>query len=91
MEHDEISATQVRVPAPTRGRATVVTRYGAAQAVVLHPEDFMSIERIIDTYLAQPPYDATASDLAVRGHELANEREGGDYDFDGLAAALDAE
>jgi PHD/YefM family antitoxin component YafN of YafNO toxin-antitoxin module len=87
----EIPANDVRITVPQRGEVLVVKRYNKPQAVILHPEDYLSIEAIIDRYLTQPPFDATASDVAVRGHEITNEREGDDYDYDGLAAALEAE
>ncbi len=87
----EIPANDVRITVPERGQVLIVKRYNKPQAVILHPDDYMSIEAIIDRYLARPPFDATASDVDVRFHELANAREGDDYDFDGLASALDAE
>jgi hypothetical protein len=87
----EIPANDVRITVPQRGEVLVVKRYNKAQAIILHPDDYMSIEAIIDRYLTQPPFDATASRLAVRGREITNEREGDDYDYDGLAAALKAQ
>jgi hypothetical protein len=89
MVHTELTANDVRIPDPQRGVATLVTRYGELHAVILHPEDFMSIEEIIDTYLSRPPYDLVASDAAVEAHAII-ETPGAEtrYDLDELDAAL---
>jgi hypothetical protein len=89
MVHTELTANDVRIPDPRQGVATVVTRYGELHAVILHPEDFMSIEEIIDTYLSRPPYELVASDAAVEAHAIV-ETPGAEthYDLDELDAAL---
>lgn len=89
MVHSELAANDVRIPEPQRGVATLVTRYGELHAVILHPEDFMSIEEIIDTYLSRPPYELVASDAAVEAHAIV-ETPGAEthYDLEDLDAAL---
>jgi hypothetical protein len=79
------------VPAPELGNAIMVSRYGTerVKAVILHPDDFMSIEAIIDAYLSRPPYETGMSDLAVRAREVTEAHEDrSEYDYSGLAAAL---
>jgi hypothetical protein len=89
MVHTELRANDVRIPEPRRGIAAFVTRYGDLHAVILHPEDFMSIEEIIDTYLSRPPYELVASDAAVEVHAIV-ETPGAEthYDLNDLDAAL---
>lgn len=88
---DSIPANDVRVPEPKRGRAVLVTRYGDARvkAVILHPDDFATVEALVDAYAASPPSELELSEVALRGHALTDARESDDdYDYDGLAAAL---
>jgi hypothetical protein len=89
MERALVTSNEVRIPEPREGVATVVTRYGALHAVILHAQDFMSIEEIIDAYLARPPYETVASDAALAVHAIV-ETPGAEkhYDLDELDAAL---
>ncbi len=89
MEQAQLTSNDVRIPEPRQGVAMLVTRYGAPHAVILHPDDFMSIEEIIDTYLSRPPYELVASDAAVAAHAVV-ETPGAEkhYDLDELDAAL---
>lgn len=87
MVHREFSAHDVRIPAPKRGTAAIVKRYGNPSAVILHWEDFVSIEEIIDVYLARLPYETVASDAALEAHRVI-ETPGAERDYD--RAALEA-
>jgi hypothetical protein len=89
MVHTELKANDVRIPEPKRGVATLVARYGALHAVILHPADFMSIEEIIDTYLLRAPYELAATDAAVEAHAII-ETPGAErhYNLEELDAAL---
>ena len=90
MRHIEIPANDTRLTRqPQAGEAVVITRYGKPDLVVLRWEDFDALEALIDRYLTEPPYDVTASDLAVRAEAIDREPEGDDFDFDSLAKALD--
>ncbi len=84
-----MAANDVGIPEPQRGVAALVTRYGELYAVILHPEAFMSIEEIIDTYLSRPPYELVASAAAFEAHATV-ETPGAEthYDLDDLDAAF---
>lgn len=89
MEHTEIPANDARLSRqPDPGEAVVITRYGKPELVVLRWEDFMPIESLIDHYLAQPPYELTASELAVRAQAIDEQPEADDFDYTGLTDAL---
>lgn len=90
MRQIEIPANDTRLTRqPQAGEAVVITRYGKPDLVVLRWEDFDALEALIDRYLTEPPYDVTASDLAVRAAALDEEPEGDDVDYESLARALD--
>jgi hypothetical protein len=89
MLHTEIPANDARIShQPGQGEAVVITRYGKPEFVVLRWEDFTPLEALIDRYLAEPPYDLSASDLAVRTPNIDERPEGADFDYAGLANAL---
>ncbi len=55
---------------------------------MLRWDDFAPVERLIDRYLAAPPYELGASDLAVRAQAVDAPPEGADFDYASLAEAL---
>lgn len=75
MIHRELSEHEVRVPPPERGTAAIVHRYGRPTAVILHWEDFMSIEDLIDAILTRPPYETVATDAAIEAHRVVRHPE----------------
>lgn len=85
---EDIPTNDVRLPEPVAGTALRVTGYGQVRAVVVHPEDFGMIATLI--YRARPPVEPSLSDVELRAHAATDAHEtADDYDFDGLAAALD--
>jgi hypothetical protein len=92
MLYQNIPANDVRLPAPVEGTALRVTRYGQVKAVVVHPQDFDMIETLIDAYRSRPPVEPSLTDLELRAHAATEAHEtADDYDYAGLAAALDDE
>jgi hypothetical protein len=92
MLHQDIPANEIRLPEPAEGTALRVTRYGQVKAVVIHPADFAMIETLIDAYRSRPPVELSLSDLELRAHAATEASEtADDYDYAGLAAALDNE
>lgn len=92
MLHQDIPANDIRLPDPVVGTALRVTRYGHVKAVVVHPEDFKMIETLIDAYRSRPPVEPSLSELELRAHAATEASEtADDYDYAGLAAALDEE
>lgn len=90
MRRVEIPANDTRLTRqPQAGEAVVITRYGKPELVVLRWEDFDALEALIDRYITEPPYDVTASDLAVRAEAIDEEPEGNDFDYESLERALD--
>lgn len=90
MVHTEIAANDARLAEhPAAGQAVVITRYGKPEYVVLRWEDFMPIEKLIDAYLVNPPFELQASDLAVRAAAIDRQPEGDDYEFESLARAME--
>lgn len=90
MLHTEIPANDARLSQqPGPGEAVVITRYGKPELVVLRWEDFTPLEALIDRCLAEPPYELSASDLAVRAQNIDERPEGADFDYASLANALD--
>jgi hypothetical protein len=55
---------------------------------VLRWDDFTAFESLIDEYLAEPPYELSASDLAVRAQAVDEQPEGAGFDYASLADAL---
>jgi hypothetical protein len=89
MLHTEIPANDARLSQqPGPGEAVVITRYGKPELVVLRWSDFTPLEALIDRYLAEPPYELSASELAVRTRAVDARPEGADFDYAGLANAL---
>jgi len=87
----EISSSVVRVPKPVPGTAVKVTRYGAVLAFVISPEDYEAVEAMMDAYRNHPPIESELTDAELRAHAATDELETAEeYDYDGLAAALDA-
>lgn len=92
MLHQEIPANETRLPDAVEGAALRVTRYGQVKAVIIHPTDFEMIETLIDAYRAHPPVEPSLTELELRAHAATEARETADeYDYAGLAAALDDE
>jgi hypothetical protein len=90
--HTDIPANEVRLPEAVPGTALRITRYGQVKAVVVHPDDFDMIEILIDAYRSRPPVESSLSDLELRAHAATESPDAaGDYDYAGLAAALDEE
>ena len=46
METSRVTSNEVRLPRPSRGVATRVTRYREDYAVILHPGDFRQLEAL---------------------------------------------
>lgn len=91
MLHTEIAANEARLSRqPNPGEAVVITRYGKPELVVLRWDDFTPLEALINRYLAEPPYELTASEVAIRAQALDEQPEGADFDYAGLADALGA-
>jgi hypothetical protein len=89
MLHTEIPANDARLSRqPGPGEAVVITRYGKPELVVLRFDDFRPLEGLIDQYLAAPPYELGASELAIRAQPIDEQPEGADFDYAGLASAL---
>jgi hypothetical protein len=87
--HTEIPANDARLSRqPGPGEAVVITRYGRPELVVLRWDDFTPFESLIDEYLAEPPYELSASALAVRAQAVDEQPEGPDFDYASLANAL---
>lgn len=87
--HTEIPANDARLShQPGPGEAVVITRYGKPQLVVLRWDDFTPFESLIDRYLAEPPYELGASNLAVAAQAIDEQPEGTDFDYASLADAL---
>ena len=85
----EITSTETRLARqPGPGEAVIITRYGKPEFVVLRWEDFASFEALLDRYLASPPHDLVASDLAVRAEEIDALPEGDEFDYESLGQAL---
>ena len=92
MLHQNVPANEIRLPDPVEGTALRVTRYGQVRAVVIHPADFEMIETLIDAYRSRPPVEPSVTDLELRAHAATEASETADeYDYAGLAAALDDE
>jgi hypothetical protein len=90
--HQNVPANEIRLPDPVEGTALRVTRYGQVRAVVIHPADFEMIETLIDAYRSRPPVEPSVTDLELRAHAATEASETADeYDYAGLAAALDDE
>lgn len=90
MVHTDVAANDVRLPiTPAPGEAVVITRYGKPEYAVVRWKDFEPMERLIDHYLTKPPYDLEASDLAIRAAAVDRQPDGDDFDYSGLAEALD--
>jgi hypothetical protein len=74
------------------GTALRVARYRNVKAVIIHPDDFDMIETLIDAYRSRPPVELSLSELELRAHAATEAHErADDYDYAGLAAALDHE
>lgn len=87
----EVAANEIRLPDPVEGVVQRITRYGQAKALVIHPNDFAIIEALVDAYRAHPPDELEISDRELRAHAATDAPETADeYDYAGLAAALDA-
>ena len=80
MQRVAVSSNDVRIPDPEPGQAVLVTRYGAenVRAVIVHPDDFVWLEAIVDAYRARSrplELELTADDLEA--HALTDEGDGG--------------
>jgi hypothetical protein len=92
MLYQNVPANEIRLPDAVEGTAMRVTRYGQVRAVVIHPTDFEMIETLIDAYRSRPPVEPSLSELELRAHAATEATEtADDYDYAGLAAALDDE
>jgi hypothetical protein len=92
MLYQDVPANEIRLPDAVEGTALRVTRYGQVRAVVIHPTDFEMIETLIDAYRSRPPVEPSLSELELRAHAATEATEtADDYDYAGLAAALDDE
>lgn len=90
MLYRDIPANEVRLPGAVEGTAQRVTRYGEVKAIIVHPNDFDLIETLIDAYRSRPPVEPSISELELRAHAATDAHETpDDYDYAGLAAALD--
>jgi hypothetical protein len=91
MLREDIPSNDVRLPEPIVGTALRITRYGQVRAVIVHPADFEMVENLIDAYRAHPPVEGSLSELELRAHAATEAPESEEeYDFSGLADALDA-
>lgn len=91
MLYQDLPANDARLPEIAPGTVLRVTRYGRVKAVVVHPEDFEMIETLIDAYRSRPPVELSLSALELRVHAATEAREDdAEYDYDGLAAALES-
>lgn len=69
----ELPADSVRVPEPNVGEALVISRYKTSKrkAVVIHPDDFLWLERLAEIYRKQRAKQRSSlSRLAAEAHRL---------------------
>ncbi len=69
METNRVTANEVRLPRPSRGIATRVTRYHEDHSVILHPDDFRQLEALDELASGAARLDRLMpSDVGVRVH-----------------------
>jgi hypothetical protein len=69
METNRVTSNEVRLPRPSRGVATRVTRYREDHSVILHPDDFRHLEALEELVSEASRLDRLApSDIGVRVH-----------------------
>ncbi len=69
METNQVTSNEVRLPRPSRGVATRVTRYREDHSVILHPDDFRQLEALDELVSEASRLDRlTPSDVGVRVH-----------------------
>lgn len=69
METNHVTSNEVRLPRPSRGVATRVTRYREDYSVILHPDDFQHLEALDELVSEASRLDRlTPSDVGVRVH-----------------------
>ena len=65
----KINGNEVRVPDPKPGEATVISRYGKARAIVIHPSDFNRLNDIERLLADAATLESVAlSPEAIRAH-----------------------
>jgi hypothetical protein len=92
MQVETVPANKVRLPAVQPGEAHVITRYGAEEAVVVHPDDFRLFKALLDRFGSRRLAGGLeVSEEAARLHELSErgqDEDEGDFDYAGLSRAL---
>jgi hypothetical protein len=69
VETNHLTSNEVRLPRPSRGVATRVTRYREDYSVILHPDDFQQLEALDELVSEASRLDRIApSDVGVRVH-----------------------
>lgn len=69
METKKVTSNEVRLPRPSRGVATHVTRYGEDYSVILDPDDFRQFEALDELVSEASRLDRLMpSDVGVRVH-----------------------
>jgi hypothetical protein len=85
-----IRANEVRLPAPVAGEAILVTKHtDRVKAVVLHPDDYERLGRLLELFGGDEPYELHLTEIALEAHRLgeagSDERE---LDVESLERAL---
>ena len=76
LESKNVTSNEVRIPRPSRGVATRVTRYREEYSVILHPDDYEQLEALdalVDEACALEPLPST--DIGHQAH-LEEDRAG---------------
>jgi hypothetical protein len=69
LETNRVTSNEVRIPRPSRGVATRVTRYREDYSVILHPDDFKQLEALDELVSEACRLDPVRiSDVGVRVH-----------------------
>jgi hypothetical protein len=69
LETNKVTSNEVRLPRPSRGVATRVTRYREDYSVILHPDDFQRFEALDELVGEACRLDRLMpSDVGIRVH-----------------------
>lgn len=78
------------MPLPTPGEAICITKHGRAQkAFILHPDDFVIFQRLLELFGEDQPYELRLTETALAAHRLGETAEDDlDFDYGALGRAI---
>lgn len=77
-----VPASEVRIPEPVAGEATVIQRYGKTYAAVIDAATFELLQRLLSMFGEHQPAELSLSDAALEVHRASEAGEDIDeFDF----------